>query len=276
MSQKSFDEFYFSTNAELKSLDQLNEYYEEKRNYRHFDGKMFCPECHKAKLKYIPKSSNKRAYLAAIDVDEHIENCSYKYDTPNSKQLKKCFAELNEEDIENKLQSMLNKLSKPIIAASSTTGSSSNNNPLIITTGTGNQKNNNVKKSIPQRNLKFKLKKEDADYIFLFYGEVYLSITEEEKQVEIEEAETIETEEKKQVRKYFIYYLEVTTKENNQKYKIYRGSKKDEVEKDKIYQIVLFGSFNEDAVNFPQKRIELIKKGASKSPNQNALIFCEK
>lgn len=264
MVHKVFEEFYFATEEQIKDIKELNDFYDERKEYSHFDGKIFCPECKKARLKYVPKSHHKRSYLASIDLHEHMDDCSYKYEQASQKQISLYLNKINNFEIKNKLESMLNKLNKESSRTTLKAGVLSNNNednPFLIPEHSSNGQVK-IKKSIPQCNLKFELKEEDVDCIFLFYGDVYLSVEKEEKERDGE--------------KYWIYYLMMTTKEKRQKYKIYRGSKKDNVIENQLYQIVLFGFFEKRVLQYQLKKIELIKKENSPHPNQSALIFREK
>lgn len=214
MTQKSFEEFYFEAENQNKYLGVLDSYYDEHHNIAPYAGQIFCPECRHAELAYVSKSPSRRSYLRATDVSTHVGGCSYKYEQAAAKVIKEYFNRLSDRQIENKLHAMLDKLNKPatIGGGAGKRQKENDENPLLLDNGDIGNPKSSVRKSIPQRNLKFPLKKEDAELICLFYGDVYLSLESVKKEFGINK----ETEE------YTIHYLKIQTVENNQKYKIYR------------------------------------------------------
>ncbi len=78
MSKKSFDKFAYK--GSIYDFEIIDNYAKENNNrIGMYKNNIFCPECKKARLKYVPKTAPLRGYLATIDLNEHLEHCSYKY-----------------------------------------------------------------------------------------------------------------------------------------------------------------------------------------------------
>lgn len=162
MKHKSFETFYFQKDGSIRKIEEINEAIKS-NNYNPFYGEMFCPECCLAELKYTPEYSNKKAYLSAIRVDTHHEECSYKYEPADNKAISQEFDHLTEEQTQDKLEAVLLYLKRiNLFESKEKTKHSLQNttNPLLL-----NEKKSTNKQTryvLPKRILNRELKKTDA------------------------------------------------------------------------------------------------------------------
>ena len=78
MSKKvKFDEFYYETESCILDLDELRCRLKSTTYEESFMGRIWCPCCHKAKLKYA--QGVVRSYLSAKQHETHEEGCEYDF-----------------------------------------------------------------------------------------------------------------------------------------------------------------------------------------------------
>ena len=75
-----------------------------------YDGKMFCPECHKARL--ITVKGVKRRQFKSIDIDEHAKWCVYRLESLSKNKINYAYKNLTDDDIYSKLDVLIRILYK--------------------------------------------------------------------------------------------------------------------------------------------------------------------
>lgn len=261
MANNSYEEFYYRISQENRSIEEIIEYFRQHTHREPYENEMFCPECYQAELKFVPEGRTHRAYLSAINADLHLPGCTHKYDVSSTRNTKAYFERLSDEQVEDKLASMLRNLNRNV----NRTGNAHTNylhraddNPFILTSD--DNRRSRVRRSLPRRNLDRALKKEDVDLLCAFYArDAYLSVETNEHVNNLGE-------------QYKLHYLHITTTTGN-RYRIYRGAHRDEVFPDRQYNVVLIGSFSEKTLPYPIKRINLIEHETQygSKPNQYAI-----
>jgi len=253
---KSFEEFYYLTYDKVCDIDVVEEYV-AKNNGKigEFEGNMFCPECREAILMFSRRTSKRRAYLKRIPLSKHTEMCSYNYEYASSKRVKEYVDSLTYHEIQDKLNSILNMLCKQhrlkVEKGDSDEGDNTNKqSPMLIAE---RKESTHVLRVLRRKRLNAWIDKSDGEDFAVFYGKVKLGIREKTKVNE----DTGES--------YTFYFLEIYTqnKQGEWKYRtnIYRGSIKDEIQKDIIYNIVIIGRL---AFKYKPFTIELANRDAIK------------
>ena len=108
---KSFEEFYSKNKDDILDIDIVADYAESHDgDTTPFDKDMFCPECKQAELSFVHKTSKRRAHLRRIKSSNHKDGCSYNYEYASKKTVKKYVDSLNYEEIQDKLNSIMNML----------------------------------------------------------------------------------------------------------------------------------------------------------------------
>lgn len=233
---KSFEEFYYLNEDKICDIDVLEEYViNNNGNVGKYERNMYCPECRKAKLAFWHKSSKKRAHLKRIPSSSHKETCSYNYEYASSKKVKEYVDSLTYNEIQDKLNSMLNMLCKQRKSnigniIDENIGVSKEQNPMLIV----EQKENvEVLRALRRKRLNAWIDQSDGEDFSVFYGKVRLGIREKTMMNE------------RTGNPYILYFLEIFTqnKQGEWKYRtnIYRGTKKDEINKETVYNIVIIG-----------------------------------
>lgn len=262
MSQPIYTEFFYRKINDNLSFNVIRDYYEQHDNNGPYEGQMYCPECWKAALKFVPRTSRSRAYLSAIDANEHMNGCSCKYECSSTKTTKAYFDHLTEEQVEDKMASALRMMSRKNERDGHFVASRlnhPNDNPFILSEDKGGRI---IRRTLPCRSLNKPLDIEEAGLLCAFYARnVCLSVKTVHKESEDGEP-------------YDYHILKVHT-DNGKKYQIYRGRHLDVVSQDGTYNIVLIGSFQAEKLYFSEQRIDLIKKGnpPHKRINQSALKY---
>ena len=249
MKIKQFDDFYFVKDGQIHKLDEVQEHYEKNNcNISYYKGDMRCPECKKARLAFTHKTSKNREYLSKEPSSSHFDNCSYNYDYASKKQIIEYVETMNDNQIQDKLESALNMLmnrdtSKDIKINSQV----QRDNPLTIKISNGG---NSIQRTIPRKSLN-RIDKKYEDEIFIFYGKVKLKV-EPVKQAEQEGR----VEPSKEFFKLLIY-----TKRRDEtwgyKTKVFRGRFEDKIDETKEYDIAILGHLDFSYGNTPE--IKLVK-----------------
>lgn len=172
---KSFEECYFSTLGHCISVKQIERDIEQCReNTAKYQQTIFCPECRQARLSFVSKTSKRKSHLRAIDINEH-KNCSYIYEYAEKKQVVEYFKAFSDEQIEDKLNAMLNMLCKKDSITSSHNNQEIGNdsNPMLITVT--DDKNTYSYRAIRRKSLHGWLEVNDKEQWYVFYGQVKLS-----------------------------------------------------------------------------------------------------
>lgn len=175
MKIKQFDDFHFVKDAKIHKLYEVQERYEKNNgDISYYKGDMRCPECKEARLAFTRKTSRHREYLSKEPSSSHLGNCSYNYDYASKKQIIEYIETMNDNQIQDKLESALNMLmNREISTGIDIKSQASKDNPLIIKTSNGN---NSIQRTIPRKSLSMWLDKEYEGKVFIFYGKVKLKV----------------------------------------------------------------------------------------------------
>lgn len=238
---QTFDEFYFLKKEAVipftKVLDYINEH---DGNLGKYENNIFCPECHAAKLTFVRRAPH--PYLKKIPSSSHLIGCSYYFDHASNRLVKSYFDSLNDEQIENKMKAMIRKLNSIKNSNASQSENKLQDNPLLISMKQEEKTQRNYK-SLRRKSLSAWLDKEIEGQLCLFYGVVKLQVEPHEKK-------------DKDGNKYYWYSLLIYVKKSQEwvyKTKIYRGGIKDDIDPNKIYNLVVIGKLKFYRDNkFPQ------------------------
>lgn len=226
---KSFDNFYYSSEGKLHDLEEIQQEYDRNNgNISKYRGKIYCPECRKAELSFTHRTTRTREFLSRKPTSNHNEECSYFYDsTDKKKEIKSYVGNLNDNQIEDRLESTLNYLlnlenkaqvveSNPTLQEENSIVLEENKNKVTV-----------KRKTIPRKSINGWFDKSEANNTYIFYGTVML-----------------EVEEFVAKNKKTYYRLLVKIKKNNDwKFKtiIYRGTIKDDIDPTAKYDLALLG-----------------------------------
>lgn len=250
--QKSFEEFFYTEDNRICNVEMVSDYADKHDgDYLPYKGNMMCPECQKAELTFVHKSSNRRAHLKKIPSANHLENCSYIYEYAPKKLVKTFVDNLSYNQIQDRLNAIMNMLfnnnGRHNIDNDNANNRRAEDNPFLIP----NRNNEQIEfKALRRKRLAGWIDESDGTGLYLFYGKAKLSV---EQKVKTD----------KDGKKYSYHFLKIKLKNKKGEWKdrtsIYRGSINDKVDKQAVYQIALIGNlkFNDKWWN-----IELINKDA--------------
>ena len=251
---KSFESFLFLGDGKIHLINEIEEYSDKHNNeINHYYGKIFCPECKKAELSFVHKTNFKRAHLRTKPKSLHDEECSYNYEYANSKTVKEYLSSLSKEQIEDKLQSMMNMLFKVkrnerVINEDSVIDKKLKN-PFIIV----NKNKENKLNTIRRKSLNTWIDSSDSTELSVFYGREKLKSEERTKKGKDKKYNLLK-----------IYTYSRKSREWVWRTNIYRGNIKDKVNYNKEYYISMIGNLD---FSYKYWKIKLFK--------YNALIFRE-
>ena len=233
---KSFEEFYYLQEDKIYDIDVVEEYVARNNGeIGKYEGNMYCPECREAILAFWRKTSKKRAHLKRIPSSKHRETCSYNYEYVSSKRVKEYVDSLTYNEIQDKLNSILNMLCKQHrpkaeMVDNSDGDNTQKQNPMLIVE---RKENADVLRVLRRKRLNAWIDKSDGEGFTVFYGKVKLGISKKAK-INKDTGEP-----------YTFYFLEIFTQNRQGEWKyrtnIYRGGIKDEIKKDVVYNIVIIG-----------------------------------
>lgn len=250
MKRKQFDDFYFIKDGKIHTLDEVQEQYEKNNgDISYFQGRMRCPECKEAILSFTRKTSRCREYLSKEPSSSHLDKCSYNYVYASKKQIIEYVQTMNDNQIQDKLESALNMLmNRDTSTDISINSQAQRDNPLIIKSSNGS---NSIQRTIPIKSLSMWLDKEYKGKVFIFYGKVKLKV-EPVKQAE-QEGRVEPSEE--------FFKLLIYTKRRDEtwgyKTKVFRGRFEDKIDETKEYDIAILGYLDFSYGNTPE--IKLVK-----------------
>ena len=233
MKKKQFDDFYFIEDGKIHTLDEVQERYEKNNgDISYFQGRMRCPECKEAILSFARKTSIRREYLSKEPSSSHLDNCSYKNDYASKKQIIEYVETMDDNQIQDKLESALNILmNKDTSTNISMESQKQADNPLIIKSSNGG---NSIQRTIPRKSLSMWLDKEYEGKVFIFYGKVKLRV---------------------EPFKDFFRLLIYTKRRDGTwgyKTKVFRGKFEDEIDETKEYDIAILGYLDFSYGNTPE------------------------
>lgn len=231
----SFEEFYYTEDNQIHYLDEVQKEYEQKHgDISKYRGRMLCPECKKAELRFTHKTSNRSAFLSKIPLSEHEGGCSFIHDYATNSEIKQFAKTLTKKQILDRLEAVLNQLLPKKEKDCNGVSNGSKNNPFIIKVD--DKKGSSIRRSIPRKSIKSWFDKSEEKKVFIFYGCVKLS----------------NEEIKNEKGKYF--RLIVKTKNQNEwkkKTSVFRGIIQDNIDEEKYYYIAVLGEI-EFYKGFPQ------------------------
>lgn len=231
----SFEEFYYTEDNQIHYLDEVQKEYEQKHgDISKYRGRMVCPECKKAELRFTHKTSNRRAFLSKIPSSEHEGGCSFIHDYATNSEIKQFAKTLTKKQIQDRLEAVLNQLLPKKEKDCNGVSNESKNNPFIIKVV--DKKGSSIRRSIPRKSINSWFDKSEEKKVFIFYGYVKLS----------------NEEIKNEKGKYF--RLIVKTKNQNEwkkKTSVFRGTIPENIDEEKNYYIAVLGEI-EFYKGFPQ------------------------
>lgn len=182
---------------------------------------MRCPECKEAILSFTRRTSRCREYLSKEPSSSHLDNCSYNYDYASKKQIIKYVETMNDNQIQDKLESVLNMLMNRDISTDININSQvQRDNPLTIKSSNGGD---SIQRTIPRKSISMWLDKEYEGKVFIFYGKVKLKV--------------------EPFKEFFRLLIYTKRKDETWGYKtkVFRGIFEDKIDEDKEYDIAILG-----------------------------------
>lgn len=182
MSKKSFDKFAYK--GFIYDLKIIDNYAKENNNrIEKYKNNIFCPECKKARLKYVPKPAPLRGYLATIDLNEYLEHCSYKYKGRSYSTITryKLIENLSSSEKMNQIEILLRHLSGSDIDKSYENKSGSDDNNLRSERdnyNVGERSNNTIQKFSLTNNIDLNTLKMNSNLKMLYAKKVWLDYEE--------------------------------------------------------------------------------------------------
>lgn len=249
MANVSFKEFYYTEDNQLHDLSEIQkEYKQNNGDISKYRGKMFCPECKKTELRFTHKTSNKREFLSKLPSSNHSEGCSFIHDYATYKEIKEFAEKLSDKQIQDRLEAALNQLLSKEGKEISDLTNDDKKNPFIIEVK--DKDGSRIRKSIPRKSIKSWFDKLEEKKICIFYGQVKL--------------QSKEVTTKNGIRYKWIVKIKKMKNEWETKTSIFRGTAKDNIDEEKIYDIAVLGEI-EFYNDFPQ----------IKTTNFSAIMFRE-
>lgn len=182
MSKKSFDKFAYK--GSIYDLEIIDNYAKENNSrIGKYKNNIFCPECKKARLKYVPKPAPLSGYLATIDLNEHLEHCSYKYKGRSYSTITryKLIENLSLSEKKNQIEILLRHLSGSDIDKSYENKSGSEDNSLRSERdnyNAGERSNNTIQKFSLTNNIDLNALKMNSNLKMLYAKKVWLGYEE--------------------------------------------------------------------------------------------------
>lgn len=228
MSKKSFDKFAYK--GSIYDLEIIDNYAKENNNrIGKYKNNIFCPECKKARLKYVPKTAPLRGYLATIDLNEHLEHCSYKYKGSSYSTITryKLIENLSSSEKRNQIEILLRHLSDSDIDKSYENKNCSKDNRLRSERDNYNvdeRSNNTIQKFSLTNKIDLNVLKTNSNLKILYAKKAWLGYEERDGGA---------------------YYLPYIKNLAGEKLEIYFPIKNNELGNPGYYNIVCIGKINE-------------------------------
>lgn len=170
-----YDKAYCSVGTKREySLDELNKIFLENSDLVEIKNHLYCPNCKVAKLSYTAKTNVKRAYLSANSLNEHGIDCFYRYDYLSKKKAFEYISSMNDNQIEDRLNSVLRKLDDLYVESE---GAVDKDNIDISDTLIELRDENDrpIQRVTRKKKLSDRTKFEEFNNVYLFYGKVKLT-----------------------------------------------------------------------------------------------------
>lgn len=169
-----YDKAYCSIGEKREySLDELNIIFNKVNGLGEIKHHLFCPNCKMARLSYTAKTNVKRAYLSANSLNEHRIDCFYRYDYLSKKKAIEYISSMNDNQIEDRLNSVLRKLDDLYVESE---GAVDKDNIDISATMIEARDENDrpIQRVTRKKKLSDRTKFEEFNNVYLFYGIVKL------------------------------------------------------------------------------------------------------
>lgn len=233
---KSFEEFYSQNKDDTFNIDIVSNYAESHDgDITPFDKDMFCPECKQAELSFVHKTSKRRAYLRRVKSSNHKDGCSYNYEYASKNLTKEYIDSLSYDEIQDKLNSIMNMLCRKHTAKNITSDDNNNltkkiKNPILISE---RKEQKTVLRALRRKRLNCWIDKSDGEDFYIFYGKVKLKIIKKVKNID----------DPKKIFKYYFLQIYTQNKKGEWKFRtsLYRNNIQDLVNEEIIYNIVMIG-----------------------------------
>ena len=172
-----YEEFYFENDRNYPADTYWNLYDENKNAaMRTYDGHIFCPLCKSAPLTVAHGNKLRYFKVSGSNMEKHTADCSYRYDKATKKEVCSFYSDLNNDDINNRLVSCINKMLKK-------ERTKINNRKNIDYKGNGTRRNfcditgkEGKNKYLPYKNFNCGNLEIDLDEQKIYYGQCYLYI----------------------------------------------------------------------------------------------------
>lgn len=251
---KRIEECYSRKKNKIINIKDVADYAENHEgDLGEFYGDMFCEECKQAKLSFVHKFSKRRAHFRRAS--KHEKDCSYNYEYASKRTVTKYINSLNDEEIQDKLDSIMNMLCRNSNMKKTITGDAEENarkreNPMLISE---QNKKKTILRALRRKNLNGRIDETDGTDLYVFFGEVKLEVLEKEKN----------SDDPKKCYTYNILNIYTQNKQDEWKFRtsLYRGKIKDPVKEDAVYHIVLIGQLE---FKYKPFSIKLVNKNAIK------------
>ncbi len=233
---KSFEEFYSKHKDDVLDIDIVADYSDtHDGDIGVYLGDMFCPECRQAELSFVHKTSKRRAHLRRTKNSTHETDCSYNYEYASKKTINQYVDSLNYEEIQDKLNSIMNMLCRNHTKTKKTSKKADDsmhkiNNPMLIHE---QMENGDVLRALRRKKLNGWIDESDGEDFCVLYGKVRLKVVEREKK----------DESKDSTYHYYLLYIYTQNKKGEWKFRtsLYRGNIRDLIDENTIYNIVMIG-----------------------------------
>lgn len=145
------------------NIKNTEEYEMNNGDISKYKGKMLCPECKKAELRFTHETKMKKAFLSKIPSASHKDNCSYIHEYVPNKVFEEYVQNLSAEQIDSRLESALNLLlNAKIDKKENGIVGNGKENPFIITISNSAEKKQK-KYCVPRKSLNVWIDKKDVD-----------------------------------------------------------------------------------------------------------------
>lgn len=227
--ERKFDDFFNAATSHIESIDILIDWTKQHDNVDSYKPFIFCPDCKKAQLTFV-HGGHGNYFLRTKTHEIHDENCYYYFEHIATKSATAYFKDLDNQQIQSKLASMMRILSNNHRALVSSSRVAIDN-PFIIQNLLEKQTDTKTSKTLRRQKLSGYINESIENELHIFYGEVRLAVKE------------------KISKKGFKYFeLIIMTKNKLGKYsyrtKLYRGSIQDNIDENKQYYLVFIGTPN--------------------------------
>lgn len=165
-----FEDAFSLNKREIVTLDDINQWYKNEKFFfkNEISGRLVCPECKKARLKY---NNAKNPYLSCYPNSAHEDNCSLKQKEYSKTEIEKLVnAGTSKEIISRQIESVFTNLFR--INDDENDNNDQPKEEQIEKKEDKNQIKIKHKKRIPRKNINVKITEKDYDEYKIFYGTV--------------------------------------------------------------------------------------------------------